>query len=66
MQEADGVAGEAVQPAAQLLLAQGPGVPCGRGLRVLRDREDQAPELGVLGPDTFFTRDLAPFKLATR
>ena len=57
---------EAVQAAAEPLLAQCAGVPCGRGLRVVGDGEDQAPELGVLGPDAFFTRGFAPFELATR
>ena len=54
------------RPAAELLLAQCAGVPCGRGLRVVGDGEDQAAELGVLGPDAFFTRSFAPFELATR
>ena len=64
MQQAEALAGEAVQPAAEFLLAQCAGVPCGRGLRFVGDCEDQAPEYWVLGPDALFTLSFAPFELS--
>ena len=66
MQQPNGVRREAIQAPAEPLLTERAGVPCGVGLRLVGDREDQARELRMLGPDAFLTRSFAAFELPTR
>lgn len=55
---------ELVEAAAQTLLSERAGVPCGGRLRVVAQREDQPAQLRMLGTDSCLPLGVAPLVLA--